>query len=277
MSVNLNGRRSERTDGNHTTYKWGAWEWTTCRCSVGGSSPIMTSLFSVTNITGTARRRWLGACSQLLNSFSFMFSATDTRVLLLFVLFVCLFIVVVLLTDLVLPWQMLFYADKSRCYNNNNYVINQLITIGPVDYYWIPFLIRTVHFSILYFTFTFARVSKPICPVFQNQKTYPPHHNQWPTPCRETCLTMLQSTLLTSCSCVFCTRCTFNQSQAPRWGVRCLRWAETREVSHTKFTHNTCLGFRPVDSRHTAHSLCTEYQSHTSFCPSGSLRSVYFV
>ena len=63
----------------------------------------MTSLFSVTNITGTARRRWLGACSQLLNSFSFMFSASDTRVLLLFVLFVCLFIVVVLLTDLVLP------------------------------------------------------------------------------------------------------------------------------------------------------------------------------
>ena len=168
---------------------------------------------------------------------------------------------------------MLFYADKSRCYNNNSY--------QSVNYHRPCWLLLDTHFdpnsSLLNSLLYICPGVKTKCPVFQKQKTYPPHQYQWPTPCRETCLTVLQSTLLTSCSCVFCTRCTFNQSQAPRWGVRCLRWGETREVSHTKFTHNTCLGFRPVDSRHTAHSLCTEYQVSTSFCPSDSLRSVNFV
>ena len=150
----------------------------------------------------------------------------------------------------------MFYADKSRCYNNNNYVINQLITIGPVDYYWITFLFRTIHFSVFYFTFTFVPgVKTKMSSISKSENVPTPPLPIRPTPCRETCLTVLQSTLLTSCPCVFCTRCTFNQSQAPRRGVRCLRWGETREVSHTMFTHNTCLGFRPVDSRHTAHSL----------------------
>ena len=71
----------------------------------------MSSLFSVTNITGTATRRWLGACSQLLNSFSFMFSAADTRV---FVVVVCLFCLFV-----VFSWQILFYPDKS-CFTLTN-------------------------------------------------------------------------------------------------------------------------------------------------------------
>ena len=117
-------------------------------------------------------------------------------------------------------------------------------------------------FFAAFFLFTFSRVSNPnrqypegwqylIKTCKKNQKAYPSFHRQVPQIVKRAELS-LQFNLLASCSCVFRTRCTFNQSQATHKGVQ--RLALWRQRCHTELTHNTCLGFVSIDNKHAAQS-----------------------